>query len=82
MKDEPAFPLVEDKSIKAMLKLNGDPRGLTKREYFAGLAMQGYLANGFVKEVYLKQGEQMERSIAMMSIDAADALLAELEKEK
>ena len=31
-KDKAAFPL-------------GDRKGLTKREYFAGLAMQGLLAN-------------------------------------
>ncbi len=43
--------------------------GLTKREYFAGLAMQGYLANGHPLEMIIRD-----------SIDTADALLKELEK--
>jgi hypothetical protein len=45
--------------------------GLTKREHFAGLAMQS-LING---------GESRFVTIAKSSLKAADALLAELDKE-
>jgi hypothetical protein len=44
--------------------------GLTKREYFAGLAMQGLCANGTDPE-----------DLAKISVEYADALLKELEDE-
>lgn len=43
--------------------------GLTKREYFAGLAMQGLLAN-----------TSCHAHIVRDAIDCADALLEEIEK--
>ena len=46
-------------------------RGLTKREHFAGLAMQGYSS-------YIQQGN--ESYIAMQCVVMADALLAALEE--
>lgn len=46
------------------------PAGLTKREYFAGLVLQGYCAN---PETF---GEG--RSRAQWSVDQADALLEAL----
>lgn len=50
--------------------------GLTKREYFAGLAMQGLLANSAEDELQRGVGR-----IAHISVEHADALLAELDKE-
>jgi hypothetical protein len=50
--------------------------GLTKREYFAGLAMQGWIScqhDGFTGD---------EFSIATRAVRCADALLAELETKK
>ncbi len=60
--------------------------GLDKREYFAGLAMQGMLANDawldgvdiVAKEQNVKTAEQL---LACSAVKFADALLAELEKE-
>jgi hypothetical protein len=55
--------------------------GLTKREYFAGLAMQGFLAHG--ENSSLLQAEThlpLTRSVAIASVEYADALLAALEK--
>lgn len=49
--------------------------GLTKREYFAGLAMQGILAEDF--DCLL-----MPKAIAAMAVDQADALLKALEVNK
>ena len=48
--------------------------GLTKREYFAGLAMQGLLAHTGGQSVYANT------TIVGEAIDFADALLEELEK--
>lgn len=72
--NEPAYP-----SSKTWNGDNGNwgiPYGLSKREYFAGLAMQGLLA--------YPRGQEGEtpwsQTVAMWAIEAADALLAELEK--
>jgi len=48
--------------------------GLTKRELFAALAMQGMMANGVGRQTHLAQ-------IAELSVNAADALLVELAKK-
>ncbi|WWW34561.1 hypothetical protein V8017_16260 [Stenotrophomonas rhizophila] len=48
--------------------------GLTKREYFAGLAMQGIISDGWDKAF---RGEA-----AKLSVSYADALLTELERTK
>lgn len=56
--------------------------GLTKREYFAGLAMQGMLAN--LNGAMMKGGTKTLHPdhIAEMSVIHADAVLRELEKTK
>jgi hypothetical protein len=46
---------------------------LTKREYFAAMAMQGYLVNN--AKTGIKDDE-----ISRWSVEAADALIAELNK--
>lgn len=50
--------------------------GLTKREYFAGLAMQSYVNNLY------SSGIRTLEDAAKRSVQMADALLAELEKFK
>ncbi len=52
-------------------------RGLTKREYFAGLAMQGILSN----EIYNKSPEKAEL-IGFYAVAHADALLKALEEKE
>ena len=47
--------------------------GLTKREHFAGLAMQGFIASGYYNL-------NMPSSTADSAVRAADALLEELDK--
>jgi hypothetical protein len=47
------------------------PMGLTKREYFAGLAMQGIIAGNLDVD-----------DVAHSAVKMADAVLAELEKTK
>jgi hypothetical protein len=50
--------------------------GLTKRELFAAMAMQGMISFGTEKEVY------DETKIPKLAVKIADALIAELEKSK
>jgi hypothetical protein len=73
--DMPAMPLSREDSIKY---LQGDCvlSGLTKREHFAGLAMQGLLANN------KSTGENLYLDMSEVSVFIADALLAELDKSK
>lgn len=54
--------------------------GLTKREYFAGLAMQGLLANPFYAE-HLKSNiyKPAHGSIGEFAVEMADELLKELD---
>jgi hypothetical protein len=49
------------------------PNALTKREYFAGLAMQGLCADVSVRDI---------DQISTLAVDAADALIAALNKGK
>ena len=49
--------------------------GLTKREYFAGLAMQGLIPST------IEYGEG-NRSQAVLAVTMADALLKELDKDE
>lgn len=71
--NELAFPLV-------VTNLNGDSQvsaGLTKREYFAAMAMQGISANpSFFGPLF----QQNPRAAADYAVDAADALLEALAK--
>jgi hypothetical protein len=48
--------------------------GLTKREYFAGLAMQGYMAHRYTPH-------QDPNNVAEYAIMCADELLKQLEKQ-
>lgn len=49
------------------------PKEITKREYFAAMAMAGFSANPELNEIGFKD-------IAEMSINQADALISELTK--
>jgi hypothetical protein len=58
-------------------------QGLTKREYFAGLAMQGILAQFTELAASGSSTEHhggMQEDIARESVNLADALLKQLEK--
>ena len=54
--------------------------GLTKREYFAGLAMQGLISSFTEKASYGGWGTEMEATIKC-AIDYADELLKQLEEK-
>lgn len=67
-KDQPAFPTTWDTTHRPETQTDG---GLTKREYFAGLAMQGMLAN--------PQLDIGKETIEKAAVDFADYLLKALE---
>lgn len=54
---------------------------LTKREYFAALAMQGICASSFFSTVFEKMKGDPEIHIAQTARIIADALIVELNKE-
>ncbi len=62
----------------AAFKENPMMSGLTKREYFAGLAMQGMIASGCTIDV---DKEYPFKTRAATAVVMADALLKELENE-
>lgn len=72
--NKPAFPLT------------GLPheRGLTIRQHFAGLALQGLLSNAQIyneaKLVCQATEDSEEDVLTAMAVNAADALIAQLEK--
>jgi hypothetical protein len=77
--DMPANPIVNSDGFPTLGSFfestaDGGPEaiGLTKREHFAGLAMQGILAS--------YGNRTMRCSTHQMAVEYADALLAELDK--
>jgi len=74
---EPAFPIQTESSDR----MNVPNYGLTKREYFAAMAMQGFLANSFYAEVALPpEGDKRNRDdeLAQRCVAMADELLKQL----
>lgn len=74
--NEPVNPIIgsighEDYGGKPVYMIDN---GLKKREYFAGLAMQGILASDEVSEFLAAD------KVAKKAVEYADALLAELDK--
>jgi hypothetical protein len=74
-----------DKTVMPVPNLHDDENfnGLTKREHFAAMAMQGFLSNPWQAKTLDELGEssrQQMQTVAQASLAMADALLAELEK--
>ena len=67
--NESAFPEVQEQP-----QFNHHSYGLTKREYFASMAMQGLLSNP-------NDHSLSQKAIAISSVEMADALIKELNKE-
>jgi hypothetical protein len=66
-KNESAFPIIAEDYI-----IDG---GLTKREYFAAMALQGIIANKDGLDIKIER-------IVESAVDTADALIEELNKTK
>lgn len=91
--NDPAFsmaagPLLTEDGITR--PIHPEEYGLTKREWFAGLAMQGLLANLYasvqgsrlLNKLENKPEENTCQVISRNAVLFADALIAELSKEK
>lgn len=74
MKDEPAFP-------NWVLNSGTVAGGLTKREYFAAMAMQGAMANPNLVGISEDGTAYNRADNQIYALECADALIAELEKE-
>lgn len=74
--NDPAFngEIYNDSGIKLIRETGINIVGLTKREYFAGLAMLGLLAGSEGKVNWT------EKQFSIGAINLADALIAELSK--
>lgn len=79
-KNEPAFGFTDNRSSN--YEDNEVHYGLSKREYFAGLAMQGLMTKDYVKFTFGSYGARWINTemVAKLAVVAADALLNELSK--
>jgi len=73
--DQPAHPTMEHGYDSVGLPCVYTTNGLTKREYFAGLAMQGLIV------LYKDYDPGDYAYLAICSTKVSDALIAELDKE-
>lgn len=85
--NEPAFPEIRttetpSRFFEAVYGNVSSSGGLTKREYFAAMAMQSLINNPVLERRMLNQSkaEQFEAMVARSAMFYADALIAELEK--
>ena len=79
--DKPINPIVQEENIGQGGKiLMCTEYGLTKREYFAGLALQGLISSFTEKASYGGWGTEMEATVKC-AIDYADKLLNQLENK-
>ena len=74
----PASPAVYMDNTQGNGEMYCDQQGLTKREYFAAMAMQGILSNSTVVDI--GSDHQMEWA-SKAAVFSADTLLNELEKD-
>ena len=81
--DKPINPIVQEENIGQGGKiLMCTEYGLTKREHYAGLAMQGMLSNSGTSN-YLKGNIDLlvPELVSKFAIEYADELLKQLEKK-
>lgn len=74
--DQPMFPYTESINGKA----DQQHHGLTKREYFAGLALQGLLSVYDSGENSIVPNEENVKYMVKLSVTAADELLEQLDQ--
>lgn len=77
--DKPIYPVIKTEEVANTVYISSGG-GLTKREYFAAMAMQGEIASQCAEGFYGNDEESMT-SVASKAIKAADALLKALDKK-
>lgn len=79
--NEPAYPAIETRPAyddeRNLYAETYSVGGLTKREYFAAMAMNGLLAGE-----YRDTSDRQLETVSVWAVKHADALLAELERTK
>ena len=80
----PAMPTDIWVENKNGFSIEGTDPGLTKREYFAAMAMQGLCATDMLRsrELHKQLGDEnlATKAIAISAVDIADALITALNK--
>jgi hypothetical protein len=81
MTDGNAFsnPCIESINNHGVVEIITSDGGLTKREYFAAMAMQGILSNDGIVGFHTSQFQ--EEIFAKISVAMSDALIVELNKQ-
>ncbi len=85
MKDEPAFPgavVGLPESLQRPGKRTMTSSGLTKREYFAAMAMQGITSDHESLSTIFKHYGNTYDGTAMDAVAFADALIKQLESDE
>lgn len=61
-----------------------DAHGLTKREWLAGMALQGLLANSYQSDILVQETHSMRtrHDIALIAVEQADAVIAYLNENQ
>jgi hypothetical protein len=76
-------PIMNNERVHPTIDRHGNPcQSLTKREYFAAMAMQGLLSNSVWIENVLKKDINHGVALATASVESADALISEMERTK
>lgn len=76
--NDPIKPLAWVKREDGIPELNTEGKGLTKREYFAAMALQGFISGDEIKRTNRRTSE----SIAEGAVMYADALITSLNQTK
>ncbi len=76
--NKPAYPILTNRidGLTGSSEIELNAEGMTKREYFAAMAMQGWLSSFGEDQLAGPEG------VAKFSVKCADALISELAKEK
>jgi hypothetical protein len=80
--NEAAFPAHGWSSNPEVLERLKTQGGLTKREYFAAMAMQGMAAGDAWNQNFGVTNPEWLKNVAEVAVAAADALIAELNRSK
>lgn len=80
MNTQPNAPINPSRHLNDNGQIDAQYKGLTKREYFAAMAMQGILAGNY-KELASNIGIPAIPDVLTFAVKYADALINELNKE-
>jgi hypothetical protein len=77
-----AFPVTLELQYQSnpTLAYRATSKGISKLEYFSGLAMQGFLANSYSNGASQPLSEANKHDIAELAVDQAKALIKRLER--